>query len=357
MTGARGSCQPVYVVVDEGSGLESYASAVNAWLPEFHGQLRSDHDRGAFLSIIYFSATVDVALPLTSVADVTDLPGAVASHSPERLQASPFSVLRDLIQHDLIRDQERAPEWERPILIFLAVGGEREEDTYFRAAADLQGLPIHLMPRIVGVALSDQAIAPLQRLSSSTFTFGAFHHHMSQFGLGGLTEVTADPPATDDQSRGEELPTELARFKHLKPWSHRTVGERPAQELSRPCFISHATSNRDLAGEFAQTLENNGIRTWLASRDVRSGFDYAAAIVNAIEQSHVFVALLSQDSTTSQHCLRELDLALEIGKTIIPVWLEKHTLPHGFRYRLATIQIASTAEDVVDALSDLYREA
>lgn len=111
------------------------------------------------------------------------------------------------------------------------------------------------------------------------------------------------------------------------------------------CFISHSSKDRSLITDLSNAIEERGAKTWLSFRDVKAGTDYAESIVMAIENCAVFVMVLSPRSTASGHCMRELDMAIELNRTIIPVWLEQHELPRGFTYRLRTIQIT----DIRDA--------
>lgn len=112
-----------------------------------------------------------------------------------------------------------------------------------------------------------------------------------------------------------------------------------APRSGRPqLFISHASTDHALAERLVAELESLSTPVSVAFRDVPPGADYAAWIVGEIRRCRNFVLLLSPASTQSRHCLRELELALEEGSTIIPIWITHHTLPDGVRYRLAGCQ-------------------
>src|SRR6185436_18645331 len=79
--------------------------------------------------------------------------------------------------------------------------------------------------------------------------------------------------------------------------------------MAHDVFISHSTSNRPVANAVCASLENAGIRCWIAPRDVMPGRPYSGEITRAIQQSRAFVLIFSQSSNNSEQVLREVQLA------------------------------------------------
>jgi hypothetical protein len=79
--------------------------------------------------------------------------------------------------------------------------------------------------------------------------------------------------------------------------------------MAHDVFISHSTNNRPVANAVCAALEREGIRCWIAPRDVMPGRPYAGEITRAIQQSRAFVIIFSESSNNSEQVLREVQLA------------------------------------------------
>ncbi|HSB79862.1 MAG TPA: SUMF1/EgtB/PvdO family nonheme iron enzyme [Candidatus Methylomirabilis sp.] len=103
-------------------------------------------------------------------------------------------------------------------------------------------------------------------------------------------------------------------------------------------FISYATDDKDTADRVCDSLEAAGIPCWIAPRDIEPGASFPAAIVNAIEQSQVFVLVLSEHSNASAHVRSEVDRAFTKGIGIVPLRIDAVQLSPELRYFLSTVQ-------------------
>jgi len=88
-------------------------------------------------------------------------------------------------------------------------------------------------------------------------------------------------------------------------------------------FVSHSSKDRPTALRFCELLEKQGIRCWIAPRDVTPGDAYGAQIVRGIEEAAALVLVLSRDSNTSRHVESEVARAFEKGKRIYPVRIDE----------------------------------
>jgi len=108
-------------------------------------------------------------------------------------------------------------------------------------------------------------------------------------------------------------------------------------------FISHSTKDKDFAFQITKKLEDNGLKVWIAPRNIQSGHIYAYDIVEAITDTRLFLILVSENSLVSDDVERELLLAAEEKKQIIPAYLDnsyemKTFNKPSFRYYLVGIQ-------------------
>lgn len=113
------------------------------------------------------------------------------------------------------------------------------------------------------------------------------------------------------------------------------------QAASRPLvdvFISHGSDDADLARRIRVHLEAGGFRCWMAPDDVTGPESWAEQIVEAIHGCRVMLVLISDRANRSPHVSKEVDLAMDAGKPLLPVRVED-VLPKGaLQYLLALAQ-------------------
>ena len=100
-------------------------------------------------------------------------------------------------------------------------------------------------------------------------------------------------------------------------------------------FVSYSTKDEILAQALVHFLEENKCRCWYSGRD--SGGEYAAAITEAISRAKFCVFLMSSYSMDSEHCKKELDLALKRDCQIIPFRIEDCKLTDGVEYYVCNL--------------------
>ena len=93
--------------------------------------------------------------------------------------------------------------------------------------------------------------------------------------------------------------------------------------MSHDVFISYCTGDKAVADAVCATLEGRRIRCWIAPRDVPPGQTWASALMEAIDQSLVFVLVFSGGSNRSQQVIREVGEAVDKGKPVIPLRIEE----------------------------------
>ena len=106
-------------------------------------------------------------------------------------------------------------------------------------------------------------------------------------------------------------------------------------------FISYAKPNRGEALMLAEELRGRGFSVWIDQGGIGGAKNWSAEIVEAIDTCSTMLVLLSPASIASRNVAREVQLASEKGRNILPVVIERVTLPRHFEYSLAGIQRVS----------------
>ncbi|HOH08781.1 MAG TPA: SUMF1/EgtB/PvdO family nonheme iron enzyme [bacterium] len=106
--------------------------------------------------------------------------------------------------------------------------------------------------------------------------------------------------------------------------------------MAHDVFISYSVRDKSVADALCSTLENNHIRCWMAPRDILPAMDWSDAIVAAIEACTVFVLIFSGDSNLSKHVKREVEIAVDSEKYILPFKIENVDLSSHMRYFIKT---------------------
>jgi tetratricopeptide (TPR) repeat protein len=88
--------------------------------------------------------------------------------------------------------------------------------------------------------------------------------------------------------------------------------------MAHDVFISYSVKDKTTADAICATLEANGIRVWIAPRDVMPGSDWGESIIEAIEQSKVMILVFSANSNASPQIKREIERSVNKGVTVVP---------------------------------------
>ncbi|HEY3889914.1 MAG TPA: TIR domain-containing protein [Caulobacteraceae bacterium] len=92
--------------------------------------------------------------------------------------------------------------------------------------------------------------------------------------------------------------------------------------MAHDVFISYSSKDKTTADAICAVLERDGIRCWIAPRDVTPGHDWAESIIQAIHGSKAFILLFSGFSNTSGQIKREVERAADREIPIIPFRLD-----------------------------------
>ena len=109
-------------------------------------------------------------------------------------------------------------------------------------------------------------------------------------------------------------------------------------------FISYASQDTAVANVILEALELQGISCWIAPRDVTPGTHYASEIVHAIDTVRAIVLVLSANSSSSPHVLREVERATSKRHPVVSLRIDQTSLPAEFQYFLNTSQWLDASE-------------
>lgn len=121
-------------------------------------------------------------------------------------------------------------------------------------------------------------------------------------------------------------------------------------------FISYKAEEKDEASWVKSVLESNGFSCWMAPADIPGGSSYAAEIPQAIRQCKIFVLVLSAQAQSSPWVSREVDLALNERKIVMPFMLEDCALQDDFNFYLTNVQRYTAYENKAAAMEKMVRE-
>jgi len=108
--------------------------------------------------------------------------------------------------------------------------------------------------------------------------------------------------------------------------------------MSAEVFISYAAKDRDRVLGLVKRLRDAGVTVWIDQAGIDVSTMWSQEIVNAIRDCKVMLLSISPHSTESENVVKELALASERKKPIIPVYLEPADIPGTMEYQLAGIQ-------------------
>ena len=92
--------------------------------------------------------------------------------------------------------------------------------------------------------------------------------------------------------------------------------------MAHDVFISHSAKDKATADAVCAMLESNGIRCWIAPRDVLPSMEWGRAIVEAIEESRIMVLVFTANANDSPQIRREIERAVNHGIAILPLRME-----------------------------------
>ncbi|MGA7324267.1 MAG: toll/interleukin-1 receptor domain-containing protein, partial [Rhodomicrobium sp.] len=124
--------------------------------------------------------------------------------------------------------------------------------------------------------------------------------------------------------------------------------------MSYDIFLSYSRTDQALAERFVQAASGRGLKVWY-DQFISGGTDWRDTIVASLRNSRALVILFSEASNASRQLIKELAIADNFSKLVIPVLIEK-TEPRGaYLYEMASrnwINLYPGPESRIEALVD-----
>jgi len=103
-------------------------------------------------------------------------------------------------------------------------------------------------------------------------------------------------------------------------------------------FVSYSHFDKKIVKSVVKELHDLGFDVWIDSRGLRGGSSWRKEIEKAINDCDILLLFMSSRSLKSRYVQKELRLAVEIEKPIIPLRLEEAQIPHSLNSILLEIQ-------------------
>ena len=110
-------------------------------------------------------------------------------------------------------------------------------------------------------------------------------------------------------------------------------------------FISYSRRDAEYVDAIIKRFEKAGLSVWVDRGSIQGGDQWKQEIVEGIEKCEAFILVLSSTSVRSDNVRRELDLAGEYNKKIIPIQLSPTIIPRGMKYQLVGVQRIDMVSD------------
>ena len=108
--------------------------------------------------------------------------------------------------------------------------------------------------------------------------------------------------------------------------------------MSAEVFVSYARTDRERVMKLVERMRSAGIGVWVDEGGIHGASLWGKEIVDAIDASKVMILMISDSSISSDNVVKELSIASEDKKPILPVYLHRSEIPKSMRYQLAGIQ-------------------
>jgi hypothetical protein len=120
-------------------------------------------------------------------------------------------------------------------------------------------------------------------------------------------------------------------------------------------FISYSSKDQKIVEGLSAYLEQQGIRCFVAYRDISKGVIWAAAITEAIENCQCMVVVFSGNFNSSPQVDREIEMCAEEKKPIIPFKIQDAPLSGAKKYYLKNINWIDAFPDPEKCFGELYQ--
>src|SRR5205807_1475427 len=105
----------------------------------------------------------------------------------------------------------------------------------------------------------------------------------------------------------------------------------PRNDGDQDLFVSYSRHDQKKVLAVTKLLEQYGFKIWIDQHRLDGASLWRKELTEALLRAKVFVLVLSEASVKSDNVIRELSLASEESKTILPLQLEAVEIPASIR--------------------------
>ncbi|MBF0131510.1 MAG: TIR domain-containing protein [Magnetococcales bacterium] len=127
------------------------------------------------------------------------------------------------------------------------------------------------------------------------------------------------------------------------------------REAHKDVFLSYSREDIDSVSALLNTLDDICVSLWVDRLDMKGGDIFAGRIAQAINHCKVVIVALTPNAVKSQYVYKELALAVDTDKPIIPIRFGKFPLSDNFRLLLAGIHEIHMVQDDPGVYDHLIR--
>ena len=103
-------------------------------------------------------------------------------------------------------------------------------------------------------------------------------------------------------------------------------------------FVSHCSKDIQVVNQIVDILKSCNISYWKAPEMIPAGSNYAREIPQALKNCSIFLFIISEASQNSIWVEKEVDIAINCRKKIIPIKIDEVPLNDMYRFYLNNIQ-------------------
>jgi len=118
-------------------------------------------------------------------------------------------------------------------------------------------------------------------------------------------------------------------------------------------FISYSRKDTHIIDRLAQQLNASAVETWVDREDIAVGAKWRRKIVDAIDDAVAVLVVLSPDAAASDNVRKEIDIAEEARKLLLPVKIRSVDIPKDLQYQLVGLQQIDLSSDFDLGVSQL----